>query len=115
MREQVWAEAHSNITYTEVSQEKLTNPPILSQTYDRLLLNIGTFAGLLCIHFGEACPYYIKTMEMYDMMDMEVVAMLEEKFTPQLCREVTWAWLEDRRFFFSRIVTPDQFATGRIK
>ena len=90
LREQVRAETHSNMTYTEVFQEKLMNTPALVQTYDRLLLNIGTFAGLLWIHFGKACPYYIKTMEMYDVMDMEVVEMLEEKFTPQLCREVMW-------------------------
>jgi len=48
-------------------------------------------------------------------LELEVVASLEENFTPKLCCEITWAMIDDGRFYFSKQATPNQLATGQAQ
>ena len=77
-------------------------------------MNVVTLAGLLAVHFGDGCGYYKKTMAMKEIMELGVVSVLHENFVPELCHEITWAWIEDGRFYFSQEGMPDMLTTNQV-
>ena len=115
LREQAKLEARADMTFMEVVQDKKSDPPAPAQTYDKLCKNVITYAAILGVHFGNVSGYYKNVVGLKDILELEVVASLEENFTPKLCREITWAVIDDGRFYFSKQVTPNQLATGQAQ
>jgi hypothetical protein len=88
-------------------------PP--AATFQDLKLDLGTFCALLWVLFGEKCDYFDNCFALFSMLDSESVTANSSNFTPTICRQITWAVLNDGRQFFFRTVTVDNFATGQVR
>jgi len=78
--------------------DSISDPPAPAQTYDKLCKNVIIYAAILGVHFGNVSGYYKNVVGLKDILELEVVASLEENFTPKLCHEITWALIDDGRF-----------------
>lgn len=83
-------------------------------SYHELKLDLGTFCALLWTLFGDRCDYYDNCFALYNMLDSESVFANAPNFTAQICRQITWAVLNDSRQYFFRMLTTDDFAAGRL-
>ena len=82
------------------------------EDYNELMMNLATFCALLWSLFGEKCDYYIKCLALYRAMEDTPVFVMRRNFSPLLCRQMTWAIIEDGRRYFSRILTKRHFETS---
>jgi hypothetical protein len=86
-----------------------------ASNYWDLKLNIATFIALVWVSFGNRCDYYWNLYKIYIVMDMqEVQQLVKGKFTPEICRRITWAILDDGREFFNMVLTPQDFERGLL-
>lgn len=80
-----------------------------AEDYHELHLNVGTFCALLWTLFGPKCDYYVKCFALWTAMADYTVFANRRLFSPLLCRQITWAIIEDGRRYFSRIMTQRHF------
>jgi hypothetical protein len=78
-------------------------PP--ATNYHELKLDLGTF----CYDYFENC------FALLWMLDSDNVFANAHTFTPLMCRQITWAIINDSRQYFFRTVTADQFSSGRVR
>ena len=81
--------------------------------FEKLQRNVATFCALLWTLFGEKSDYFLKCLGLLQILESDPVESNDHQFTPLLCRQITWAIIQDSRAFFSRTATPDMFAPGR--
>ncbi len=84
--------------------------PAPADNYLDLKLNIATFIVLiwLLFGFGDSCDYYKNQKKIYNALDMNQVQQMKGKFTAEICRQITWAILNDGRSwgsFFDNVTT----------
>ena len=108
------AEAETEATRTQKDVEKrlkgeVREPP---SNYFSLKLNVATTAGMVFVCYGAYCPLYINLMKLYDVLNSKTVKMYKGKFTPLLCRQITFAIYDDMRTFFAERLRPGQFVAG---
>ena len=48
-------------------------------------------------------------LEIADTLDLQEVHIIQESFTPDVCRRITWAILTDGRSFFNTVLVESQF------
>ena len=99
---------------THTLSEMLNTPALTgnikpAEDYNEFLLNLGTFCALLWTLFGPKCDYYEKCYALYQVMNDTPVFVQRKNFSPLLCRQMTWAVIEDGRRYFSRIMTKRHF------
>lgn len=80
-----------------------------AEDYHELHLNIGTFCALLWSLFGPKCDYYVKCFALWNAMADYTIFANRRLFAPLLCRQITWAIIEDGRRYFSRVMTQRHF------
>ncbi len=86
-----------------------TAPRAPPDTYTDLKASIGTFCALTWALFGGGCEYHKKLYELYNCLDSERVSEDWANFTPLLCRQITWAIIDDGREYFAQYMLPDRF------
>ena len=74
-----------------------------------LKMNIATFMSLVWVLFGSNCDYYKSLGQIYKTLKLKEVYALKAKFTPEHCRRITWAILDDGRAFFDDVKTTIDF------
>jgi hypothetical protein len=80
-----------------------------AEDYHELHLNLGTFCALLHSLFGHKCDYYVKCLLLWRAMADYTIFANRRLFSPLLCRQITWAIIEDGRRYFSRVMTRRHF------
>ena len=88
-------------------------PP--ATNYHELKLDLGTFCALLWVLFGEKCDYFENCFALLWMLDSDNVFANAHTLTPLMCRQITRAIINDSRQYFFRMVTADQFSSGRVR
>lgn len=56
---------------------------------------------------GTCCNYYVKSC-----LSMDIDVKLKNKFSPSLCKEITWRIIDEGRDFFSMCLDPEGFRRG---
>ena len=74
-----------------------------------LTMNIATFMSLVWVLFGSNCDYYKSLQQIYKTLKLKEVYVLKAKLTPEHCRRITWAILDDGRTFFDDTKTTIDF------
>lgn len=113
-KEALARETSQNRTMNEaikLATSSLKEPPA---GYYTLKLNIATLLALLFVLYGRRCTLYVKLMEVYNVLTCEAVAIINHKFTPFVCRTITWAVYDDCRSFFHRRLMPSDFTGNMI-
>ena len=72
-------------------------------------MNIATFMSLVWVLFGSECDYYKSLRQIYKTLELKEVYALKAKFTPEHCRRITWAILDDGCAFFDDVKTTIDF------
>ena len=80
-----------------------------AEDYHELHLNVGTLCALLHSLFGAKCDYYVKCFSLWKAMADYTIFANRRHFSPLLCRQITWAIIEDGRRYFSRVMTQRHF------
>lgn len=80
-----------------------------ADNFHDLRLNIGMFAGLLEVLYGEKCDFFRRVFDVYQVMTHPAVSAMKGKFTPLLCRQITWAIHDNKSSFFHQRLHPDDF------
>ena len=114
-REHAMQTTRQNHTLAEALLLGKRDPRPPAATFQDLKLDLGTFCALLWVLFGEKCDYFDNCFALFSMLDSESVTANASNFTPTICRQITWAVLNDGRQFFFRTVTVDNFATGQVR
>jgi hypothetical protein len=104
-----------NHTLTEALLLNKWDPRPPAANYHELKLDLGTFCALLWVLFGEKCDYFENCFALLRMLDSDSVFANATTFTPLICRQITWAVINDSRQYFFRVVTADHFASGRVR
>ncbi len=101
------------MTYEEFRNKKkqglaaaLARPP---ETFLDLRLCINTFCAFLWALFGEQCEYYQSLMDVRDTLLLQEVSYMRDHFTPDICRRITWAVIDDGRAFFNQVMVKGHF------
>lgn len=113
-REQAVKFTEKNQSLSEALLLGKRDPRQPPNSYHELKLDLGTFCALLWTLFGDRCDYYDNCFALYNMLDSESVFANAQNFTAQICRQITWAVLNDSRQFFFRTLTTDDFSAGRV-
>jgi hypothetical protein len=74
-----------------------------------LKANGATFMALVWVLFGMECNYYRCLRKVYSTLEMKEVYALKAKFSPENCRQITWAILDDGRAYFDDVKTTLDF------
>ncbi len=74
-----------------------------------LKANIATFMSLVWVLFDTECNYYRGPRKVYAALELKEVNALKAKFSPENCRYITWAILDDGRAFFDDVKTMPDF------
>ena len=74
-----------------------------------LKMNITSFMSLVWVLFGSECDYYKSLRQVYKTLELKEVYALKAKFTPEHCRRITWAILDNGRAFFDDVKTTIDF------
>jgi hypothetical protein len=113
-REQAVKFTEKNQSLSEALLLGKRDPRQPPSSYHELKLDLGTFCALLWTLFGDRCDYYDNCFALYNMLDSESVFANAPNFSAQICRQITWAVLNDSRQFFFRTLTTDDFSAGRV-
>jgi hypothetical protein len=111
-REQAVKFTEKNQSLSEALLLGKRDPHQPPSSYHELKLDLGTFCALLWTLFGDHCDYYDNCFALYNMLYSESVFANARNFTAPICRQITWAVLNDSRQFFFRTLTTDDFAAG---
>jgi hypothetical protein len=74
-----------------------------------LKMNIATFMSLVWVLFGSECDYYKCLRQIYKTLELKEVYALKANFTPEHCRRITWAILDNDCAFFDDVKTTIDF------
>ncbi len=74
-----------------------------------LKMNVGTFMSLVWVLLGSNCDYYKSLRQIHKTLKLKEVYALKLKFSPENCRRITWAILDDGRAFFNEVKTTMDF------
>ena len=74
-----------------------------------LKMNIAMFMSLVWALFGSECDYYKGLRNVYVTLKLKEVMAQKQSFTPEHCRRITWAILDDGRAHFIDIKTTLDF------
>ena len=102
------ATAHT-AQFNEVHRHQKAQPSAPPDNYHNLCLSVNTFCALIWMLFEEECNYYKGMLEIGDTLDLQEVHIIQESFTPDVCRRITWAILTDGRSFFNTVLVESQF------
>ncbi len=108
-------ELHERLTEgTRTLSELIAVPPVKgtitpAEDYHEFKITLGTFCALLWSLFGPKCDYYRKCYSLWTVLDDNAVYAKRRYFSPLLCRQMTWAIIEDGRRYFSKILTKRHF------
>jgi hypothetical protein len=58
--------------------------------------------------FGDECDYYKSLFEICKTLDFQVVHIIRDSFTADVCRHITWAIICNGRFFFNTVLVEAQ-------
>ncbi len=83
-----------------------------ADSFLELKQNIATFMSLVWVLFGSECDYYEGLRNVYATMDLREVMGIKSLFTPEHCRRITWAVLDDGCSYFDNVKTTLDFANG---
>jgi hypothetical protein len=114
-REQAIQLTSKNHTLAEALLLGKKDPRQPATNYHELKLDVGTFCAFLWTLFGEACDYFENCYALFTMLDSESVFANATYFTPLICRQITWATINDSRQYFFRTLTENQFAVGNVR
>ena len=64
-------------------------------TYHELKLDLGTFCALLWALFGNIGDYFENCFGLLMMLDSESMFANASYFAPLICRQITWAVIND--------------------
>ena len=105
------AEELSKHTRTLADAEKMTkhDPRAAPEDYNELSRCLGTYCALLHALFGPRCEFYAHCFRLWRTLDSDHVSDRRQYFTPLLCRQLTWAIIEDGRSYFALRLSPDDF------
>jgi hypothetical protein len=79
-----------------------------------LKMNIVTFMSLVWVLFGSNCNYYKSLHQIFKTLEFKEVYALKASFTPENCRRITWAILDDGRAFFDNVKTTIDFKSPEM-
>ena len=74
-----------------------------------LKMNVATFMSLVWVLFGSECDYYKGLRNVYATLELKEVMAQKHSFTPEHCRRITWAILDDGRAHFDDVKTTFDF------
>jgi hypothetical protein len=114
-REQAIQLTSKNHTLAEALLLGKKDPRQPATNYHELKLDVGTFCAFLWTLFGETCDYFENCYALFTMLDSESVFANASYFTPLICRQITWATINDSRQYFFRTLTENQFAVGNVR
>lgn len=83
-------------------------------TFQDLKLNLGIFCALVWVLFGVKCDYFDNCYALLSMLDSKSITANAYNFTPTICRQITWAFLNNNQQYFFRMLTVDNCATGQV-
>lgn len=106
------ARAEGTRTEGDIYDELSEGPRALARTYFELCDNIITFTGVIFVLYGARCDYYWNLLKLCQILLMERVMRLKNKFTASLCKEITWSIIDEGRDFFSVRFVPKDFRHG---
>lgn len=75
-------------------------------TYERLKKNITTTEGLLTVLYGQKCGLVKGLHSIFKQLDTAEANVLHEKYTPELCKQITWAVYDSCRSYFAVTLMP---------
>jgi hypothetical protein len=102
--------------FNEVRRRQKAPPSPPPDNYFELRLSVNTFCALVWSLFGDECDYYKGLLEVAETLDQQEVHIIQESFTVDVCRRITWAILSDGRSFFNTVLVEEQFrGTERLK
>ncbi len=61
--------------------------------------------SLVWVLFGSNCGYYKSLCQIHKTLELKEIYTLKLKFSPEDCRHITWAILDDGRAFFNNVKT----------
>ena len=102
------ATAHT-AQFNELHRHQKAQPSAPADNYHNLGLSVNMFCALIWTLFREECNYYKGMLEIADTLDLHEVHIIQESFTPDVCRCITWAILMDGRSFFNTVLVESQF------
>jgi hypothetical protein len=79
-----------------------------------LKMNIATFMSLVWVLFGSNCDYYKSVRQIFKTPELKEVYALKASFTPENCRRITWAILDDGWAFFDDVKTTIDFTSPEM-
>ena len=85
----------------------VTRAPV--DNFWELKINIATFMSLVWVLFGSECDYYKGLCNVYATLELKEVMAQKSSFTPEHCRRITWAILDDGRAHFDDVKTTLNF------
>lgn len=109
LRELAEEQSGANITLAEALSLRRNTPPTPPDNYIELKTCIGTFCAMLWALFGDNCEYLMKLHEIYTCLNSDRVTECWANFTPDLCRQIVWAIIDDGREYFAQTMLPDKF------
>ena len=108
-QEEAMNRSDGNRTYREAEKAAKVQARKPPAQYFTLVLNVATFSSLLRVLYGPNCDLFKQVWVILQTLEMETVFARKEAFTPQKCKEITWAIYEECRAFFRVLKTPAEF------
>jgi hypothetical protein len=99
----------TNRSLSEAMSLTKSAPRPAPDTYTDLKASVGTFCALIWALFGDGCEYFRKLFQVYLCLDSDRACEDWANFTPLLCRQITWAIIDDGREYFSQTMLPERF------
>lgn len=110
-KEKAAAEKQTKATRTlpEALQLEKGDSRLPATTFDQLKKNLSMFTLWNKVLWGGRCDFATKLEEIYQVMLLPAVSGMDHKFTPMLCKQITWAVIHDKCNYFHRRLLPDEF------
>jgi hypothetical protein len=80
-----------------------------AKNFWELKINIATFMLLVWVLFSSECDYYKGLQQGHNTFEIKEIRLLKASFTPEHCRQVTWAILDNNRSYFNEVKTTLNF------
>jgi hypothetical protein len=107
-KEKAKAASATNRSFAESMELSKGDPVTPPDTYNELCKMANTWCALLFSVFGEHGSLCNKTLGLCDTLATESVALKEGSFTASLCRQITWAKIDDARQVFHQRMHEDE-------
>ena len=97
----------------EMELNQSDTPLYPAEDYHELKLNMGTITGLAAVFWTVKSPYYKHLLAAYNVMATPTVQAVRASFTPEICRRITWANIDEGRAYFAQVKTMEDFVNGQ--